>query len=559
MIYRPVRERSVERLLSLASSSLDATGYEDISLLSLSTGDYTGIGSLMAQLMERCESDHVALSLPSLRAGTLQPEVMELIKRVRKTGFTLAPEAGSQRLRDVINKNITEADVHQSVEYAFQLGWQLIKLYFMVGLPTETTDDLDALVRLVDDLRGIKTHRGGWGKFNVSIGPFVPKPHTPFQWAPQLSIDEAHERIEWIRTRLKRPGIKVKWQHPEMSFIEGIWSRGDRRLRRLLIAAYERGCRFDGWNDKFNIALWRDALEDTGLDPAFYVTRTRDLDEPLPWDIADIGVDKSFLQDEWRRAQSAEATGDCRWGDCHACGVCDFDTLEPVVFGDTQPVPAPGAAGTEDNTEFIPIQISYTKVGQAGYFGHLELVSSITRAIRRARIPVRYTQGFHPKPKLSFGNPLPVGTESMDERFIVWIPAPFDRSGIIDALNRELPDGIAVNSFQLSRRLPQPKALHYRIRHTRPVFVQERIDAFGGSREWTVERTNPKGKRKILDLKRLIGNIERRTDNELHLVLDQSAGVSARPAEVVQSIFDLDVSDVEELAIMKMPWEPAST
>jgi len=265
MIYRPVRERSPEHLLSLCASSIAATGYEDISLLSLSTGDYGCIIPLMERLMARFASNHVAVSLPSLRAGTLTPELMKLIKKVRKTGFTIAPEAGSQRLRDVINKNISEKDIIDTVKDAFNLGWQVIKLYFMIGLPTETDDDLEALVDLVKKLRKIKGPNGRRGKINVSVATFIPKSHTPFQWAEQISLAESRSKINRLHDQLRLPGIQFKWQNPEVSRLEGLWARGDRRLSRLLISAYKKGCRFDGWSDKFRYRLWQEALEEEGI------------------------------------------------------------------------------------------------------------------------------------------------------------------------------------------------------------------------------------------------------------------------------------------------------
>ncbi|MCW8984018.1 MAG: acetyl-CoA carboxylase biotin carboxyl carrier protein, partial [Thermoanaerobaculales bacterium] len=267
MIYRPVRERSPEHLMSLTASSIAATGYEDISLLSLSTGDYGCIAPLIERLMVCFASDNVAVSLPSLRAGTLTPELMRLIKMVRKTGFTIAPEAGSQRLRDVINKNISETEIIDTVQDAFRLGWQVIKLYFMIGLPTETDDDLGALVDLVKKLVKIKGPNKQRGKINVSVATFIPKAHTPFQWARQVSLAESRSKINWLHDQLKIPGIQFKWQDPRVSRLEGLWARGDRRLSRLLIAAHKKGCKFDGWSDAFRYDLWLAALEEENLHP----------------------------------------------------------------------------------------------------------------------------------------------------------------------------------------------------------------------------------------------------------------------------------------------------
>ena len=295
MIYRPVRERSPDSLLALCDQSVSNTGYEDISLLSLSTGDYGCIVPLMERLMSRFASRNVAVSLPSLRAGTLTPELMELIKTVRKTGFTIAPEAGSQRLRDVINKNISESEIVKTVKDAFELGWQVIKLYFMIGLPTETEADRKALVDLVQTLRKTRNATGRRGKINVSVATFVPKPHTPFQWASQLSLAESEDGIRRLQRQLKLPGIQLKWQNPQVSWLEGVWARGNRKLSRLLLAAYHKGCRFDGWSDQFRHELWRSAFEEQGVDPDFFTVRERDLCEPLPWDHIHTQVTKSFF------------------------------------------------------------------------------------------------------------------------------------------------------------------------------------------------------------------------------------------------------------------------
>ncbi|PIP37345.1 MAG: B12-binding domain-containing radical SAM protein, partial [Desulfobacterales bacterium CG23_combo_of_CG06-09_8_20_14_all_52_9] len=236
ILYRPVRERSPDDLLNMAQNSLAATGYDNISLLSLSTGDYTAIGYLMEKLMGRCEDQKVAISLPSVRAGTLTPKLMQLIQRVRKTGFTIAPEAGSQRLRDIVNKNLTDAEIIETVQNAFELGWQVIKLYFMVGLPFEIDADIKALVDLVQKLNssGVRKKGKGRGTLHVSVATFIPKPHTPFQWAPQIPLEASREKIVCLKRVLNRPGIQFKWQNPEVSLLEGLWARGDRRLSSLL-------------------------------------------------------------------------------------------------------------------------------------------------------------------------------------------------------------------------------------------------------------------------------------------------------------------------------------
>jgi hypothetical protein len=410
MIYRPVRERSPESLLALGDQSLNATGYEDISLLSLSTGDYGCIVPLMERLMSRFAAENVAVSLPSLRAGTLTPALMKLIKTVRKTGFTIAPEAGSQRLRDVINKNISETEIFATVKDAFDLGWQVIKLYFMIGLPTETAEDLKALVDLVKALRKIKRPSRSRGQINVSLATFIPKPHTPFQWAAQLSLTESEDRIKWVQDQLKLSGIQFKWQAPKVSRLEGVWARGDRKLSRLLVAAHNKGCKFDGWSDHFRFDLWESAFDAEGVDPDFYTTRARDVCESLPWDHINTQVTKTFLSAEWENAHQGGYTADCRVDDCNQCGVCDFEQIEPLThsaLADNRVSSRPSSV--EKQVAYKKLSVFYAKQDAAKYFGHLELVNIFLRALKRADIEVKFSEGFHPKPKVSFDNPLPVG------------------------------------------------------------------------------------------------------------------------------------------------------
>jgi len=456
MIYRPVRERSAETLLELSEKALGKTGYEDMSLLSLSTGDYECVIPLMQRLMERCESRNIAVSLPSLRAGTLTPKLMSLIKKVRKTGFTIAPEAGSQRLRKFINKNISEKEIIKTVQDSFDLGWQVIKLYFMIGLPSERREDIQGIVDLVKKLSKIKGKKGRWGKINVGVSTFIPKPHTPFQWESQVSLDEAKERINWIKKSLKMPGIKVKWHNPETSMIEGLFARGNRQLSRLLVSAHKKGCKFDSWSDEFDFGLWKEACKDTGVDIDHCNNRKRDLKELLPWDHIDIGVTKEFLKSEWEKAKNLEFTPDCRKGDCNDCGVCDFEVLAPRIFEfrndrSTKKIKA------ENNIKKVykKLKISYSKKRQARYFGHLELVKILIRAINRAKIDVKYSQGFHPKPKVSFEDPLPLGMESQMEFMYINVLGNVKCMELIERLNQHLPDGIKIQGCQVEPRGPR--------------------------------------------------------------------------------------------------------
>jgi len=556
MIYRPVRERSPEQLMSLAARSLAATGYEDISLLSLSTGDYGCIAPLIEQLMGNFESDNIAVSLPSLRAGTLTPELMKLIKKVRKTGFTIAPEAGSQRLRDVINKNISEDEIIQTVQNAFDLGWQVIKLYFMIGLPTETDEDLGALVALVNKLRKIKDRKGRWGKINVSVATFIPKAHTPFQWAGQLSLAESRSKISRLHRQLRLPGIQFKWQDPEVSRLEGLWARGDRRLSRLLIAAYNKGCNFDGWSDQFNYPAWEAAMAETGVDPDFFSVRKRDVDEPLPWDHIDNRIDKDFLSREWENALESKFTADCRLEDCNQCGVCDFDNIDVKTYRTFKKEPGRyTGAGLDKDAPFKKLNVYYAKLDQAKYFGHLELVNIFLRALKRARIPLKYSQGFHPKPKIAFDDPLPIGIESHREHFTLAVADFVKPDIIVQKLNTHLPEGLHIHDCRLAplkSRIRASKSSVYQISIPGRDFDRQKLAAFVDSSTATHTLTNRKGKLKKIDLKDMVLNIDLLDSKHLLMELKSELGKTVRPGEVLRHVFELPEEEIKKAKIVKL-------
>jgi radical SAM family uncharacterized protein/radical SAM-linked protein len=555
MIYRPVRERSPATLLDLTTKALAQTGYEDLSLLSLSTSDYACIGELMARLMSRCAHDHVAVSLPSLRAGTLTPELMALIKAVRKTGFTIAPEAGSDRLRRVINKNITEADIVDTVENAFSLGWRVIKLYFMIGLPTETQADLEAMVDLVKHLKTIKGKNNRGGKINVSVTTFIPKAHTPFQWAPQIDMETSREKLRWIKEKLKLPGVQVKWQDPAVSVIEGLWARGDRRLAPLLVAAHEVGCKFDGWSDKFNLRRWQKACEVAGIDPGFYCQRRRDLDEALPWDHIDSRVDKSFLQAKWQRGQEGEQIDDCRDGECHQCGACDFTTIAPDVVThcdlsdiDSQHPPA------RRNLGWRRLQVTFAKTGPARFFGHLELVNLIVRALRRAGIALKYSEGFHPMPKIAFTDPLPLGMESFQEFFFMTAADHVKPADVTICLNEQMPEGMEILDCTLvgsRNRLTGPCAERYRIRLDHPGITAEKLAEFHAQEAVVLEKITKKGKRRQVDLKTVVQSFELNESGDILVTLIRSQGKVVRPGDLVCHVFGLEKTELVTARILK--------
>lgn len=325
MIYRPVRERNVDVLVEYAKKLIESTGHEEISLSSLSTSDYSKIYELVEVLIKEYKDKKIGLSLPSLRLDSFPLEVIEEIQKVRKTGLTFAPEAGTQRLRDVINKGITEDDLFKSTEEAFNSGWSTVKLYFMLGLPTETFEDVLGIKDLAYEVKDIffnrpKELRKGNLKVTVSTACFVPKPFTPFQWYPQDKIEIFNEKIALLKKSIKDKKITYNHHDSRLSYLEAVLARGDRRLSQVLVKAWEKGCKFDGWGDKFDFEKWISAFEETGIDPDFYATRERSYDEVLPWDFIDIGVSKKYLINENEKAKQGNLTKDCRSG-CTGCGV----------------------------------------------------------------------------------------------------------------------------------------------------------------------------------------------------------------------------------------------
>lgn len=329
MIYRPVRERSVKHILDLAKKLIDETGYEEITLSSLSTGDYTCLPQLAHELMERFAEKRVALSLPSLRLDSNLKQTLEETQKVRKSSLTYAMEAGTQRLRDVINKGITEENLTSSVGDAFASGWSSVKLYFMFGLPTETFEDLDGIADLASKVvrkyfETPKNVRAKGLRVNCSASCFVPKPFTPFQWEPQDTIEQFEEKQKHLCHIMHIKGVEFNWHEPQVSFLEAVFARGDRRTADALEAAWRLGCRFDGWTDQFRFDKWMEAFEQTGVDPAFYANRRREKDELLPWAFIDAGVTQQYLWREYERAVQAQTTPDCRKG-CQGCGLKRFE------------------------------------------------------------------------------------------------------------------------------------------------------------------------------------------------------------------------------------------
>jgi radical SAM family uncharacterized protein/radical SAM-linked protein len=551
-IYRPVRERRPATIRNLIENSLRHSGYDEVSLLSLSTGDYSSIESLVQSLMTCYGDQRVAVSLPSLRVGSLTPELMEEIKKVRKTGFTLAPEAGSERLRKVINKGITEQDLLDTARQAFTLGWRLIKLYFMIGLPTETNEDLDALIDLAARVKACGRGTEGGGNVNVSASTFVPKAHTPFQWDAQLDVEETVRRQTYLRDALTRKRLKLKWHDARTSFMEGVFARGDRRLGALLEEAVRRGCRFDGWREYFNWDAWQAASKAVGLDPAWYL-RERSPSEILPWDHIDAGVSKDFLLREKQAGLLGRETPDCRHGQCLYCGLCDLEKIRPRAAEPERPaVFSPGPeTPAEEASEVFKVRLKLRKAGRTTAVSHLEFMTVLHRAVRRAKLPVRYSGGFHPAPRISFGDALPIGVSSETELVDLELTEYRAPAAVRQALNRELPEDIRVLAAEdRLRKGASPGASQasatYRVPlpANRPAALAQRLQKFMACERVVVTRLK-KHRPVEIDLRPWVSELKC-DDDYLFMVM-----TSGSPIVLAAHLLEMETEPVRTLGICK--------
>jgi radical SAM family uncharacterized protein len=359
MITRPVRERPLEQVRTMVEDGLRRTGYDEVALTSLSSADFSGIDGLVAGIVnEQSGTGCVSLSLPSLRVDAFTVGIASEIQKVRRTGLTFAPEAGTWRMRQVINKLITEEDLYAAVDGAFSQGWRRVKLYFLTGLPTETDDDTLGIAELGKNVVKIGKQYTKGASATVSVGGFVPKPHTPFQWFGQNSVAELQRKVGLLRDALRKGGAKLRWHDPQASFAEGLASRGDRRIGAVIERVWRAGGTFQEWGEHFSLHRWLDAMAAEGLDPDWYVTRHRTEDELLPWDHIAAGLHRDFLWADWQAALAEHGLPDCRWTPCYDCGVCTGYALEHVVASAV--APAGGSQGTGQDLATggsVPVQL----------------------------------------------------------------------------------------------------------------------------------------------------------------------------------------------------------
>lgn len=631
-LYRPQRERKPEEILNIVETALGNSGYEELSLLSLSTADYCSILPLLSAIKERhCQDDNVVVSFPSTRVDALKPELLSEVQNIRRSGFTIAPEAGTQRLRNVINKGVTDEEIIETCTNVFRMGWDHVKMYFMLGLPTETDEDLLGIIDIAKRVKGIA---GRKQSVIVSVSTHVPKPHTPFQWAEQITEGETLRKQKILYTELKKIGVTFRYHKAYSTFLEGVFARGDRKLSKTLVRAYELGCRLDGWVEEIKREAWEQAFEETGVDPLHYL-HARPEDEALPWDHISSDISKKYFLKEWHRAIAARETPDCLTESCSVCGACNYDTHRNVLFDrkrtesrlniinppwektinnreaakeaaeiQTNPLPLKDipleelpeneadpefGSGSldyipaEDNVIDYPFQnpdkrvaihenvehpqvtkvnvsnplnreekttthrlrVRYSKLGRFQYIGHLELSSLLFRTIRRLNVPLAFTRGFSPKPRMIFGPPLQLGIESEWEFVDLLMTDKIDAAKFISDMNQILPEGLKLMTawevpVKTKSLQEEVEGQEYEVRITEE---NQSIPHFPHAKEWStrsLSKKNKEGKEKTFLLKDTLNNLEL-TGNVLKFSLITKQNIaSLKPLEVVEALTDQD-------------------
>ena len=550
MIYRPVREKSVSTLLEQAREQARYSGYDDMALLSLSTADYTCVQGLMGRLLEEHAPQGVGVSLPSLRVDAFSVGLAARTQEVRKSGITLAPEAGSQRLRDVINKGVTEEDILQAATAAFSQGYTRVKLYFMIGLPFESDSDLRGIADLCQKiLRLAKANRPPEVKkpiqISLGVSSFVPKCDTPFQWQPQDSIEELKRKQDLLREYIKPlRSVTIGYHDRESSRLEAVFARGDRRLNAVLLAAYRQGCHMDGWKENFRPDLWEQAFFNQGLSQSEYAQQALVYGDPLPWSHILCGVDPEWLWKENIRAGRAELTGDCRREACNNCGLCDTkwrNTLQPEEtyrIPRSKPRTLPPAVAK--------VRCRFSVVYPAAWLSHLDLLGAVEKTLRRAGLPMAYSQGFNPHMLISWGPAHPVGLYS-DSEYADFLlhQAPPDDLG--ERFNAAAPPGLQLMEW---RSVPlETEALmsavqyaEYRIEIPSSLSqeIDRRIEEILACESLVVERYSPKGIKKV-DLRPALDTLYRK-EHALVFSVRLDRGAAAKPGEIAKLLLgDLPV------------------
>ena len=541
--YRPRRQRNPREIATQIFDCMSQTGYEDVTLLSLSSTDYDKIDELLAMINPKLSEQRVGLGLPSLRPETLTTSILEAISSARKSGLTIAPEAGTERLRNALGKNISDNVIYEAVNTALEAGWQTFKLYFMIGLPTETREDLDGIIALLKKISYLGRQQKGRSNINVAISPFNPKGHTPWQWEKQVGIEELKRRIGIILDGVRKANISIKYRDLELSQIEGILGRGDRRIGNVIARACDKGSRLDGWSEMFDSRRWYDSMMEFGITPEFY-TSELDINAPLPWDHIDKGISKDFLRKD--NAASKEnippkTVFDRKKENAVASRSDDgFGRRTKRVIKQNTP---PGT---------YKLRIKYARGPELRFLSHLDMIRTIYRLLRRAEIPVAYSEGYHPHIKISFGQPLPLGYTSDAEYFDLQLSQPF-REEFIQRLKKTLPPGFEIVGYK--QYFANVESL------TKQLNLARYVIPFMDEVPYDIKKLSQISQDKALVVKRIKGEIENELDvgqfiqeiaalnTAIQLDLNQTPDGYIKPEEIFIFGLGMDIDYAKSLEI----------
>lgn len=535
--YRPVRERDPKDILRELLAEVKASGWDEAGLVSLSSSDYTCIRELLFSLLGQMNTDKTHISLPSLRVDSLDDSLVSLMQSLGREGLTVAPEAGSQRLRNVINKNLSEEEILRGVELALGLGWQKIKLYFMIGLPTETDEDIQAIIDLVQRINLLTKKRM---QISITLSPFTPKPFTPFQWSPMLSPELLLQRAQAIKSALfKAKNIRAKYHTIENSVLEACITRGDLGMAKVIYTAWQNGALFDAWRENWNYSRWEGAFEAAGTSSSHYLSAF-EIDEPLPWDFVDIGVCKAFLVQEYEKSLAEETTEDCREL-CTQCGACDDQAQ--TVNAPVAELPPVDTESTPKAQQFNPhvqfrYRVSYQKTGLLRFISHLDWMRMLFRRVAVLQLPTVFTMGFSPHPKVSLSPPLPVGMESLCEYFDISFYEELQPEAILQEFRQSrIPDFKITDCVRIDKRPPLPsnEKLLLELPTDLVAHAAQRLEEFAVTEEFSyLKQTEKRSKR--YDLKQIVISLQLQ-DQQLFI---EKKLESPSLYDLLSAILDLD-------------------
>ncbi len=548
--YRPVREKSAEVIKSQIKREVSGSGWEEVALTSLSSSDYSCIRTLLFQLSEFTECNNTKLSLPSLRVDSLDERLTSLMNDMQQKSITIAPEAGSQRLRDIINKNMSEAEILEGIRVAVQNNWRVLKLYFMIGLPFEEWSDIEAILILLEK---IVTVTGRKLQINITISPFVPKAFTPFQWAAASSRDELLEKVWYLKNYLRKyKFIKLKYHTLEYQALECLLGRGDRSAGELLYAAYRQGAVYDGWDELFDYSAWQRAEETSGMKIADYLGEI-DKAEILPWDKIDLGIDKEFLLREYEKAQDGLITPDCR-EKCTACGLCDSEITPVYQYKIEDEILSKSNKPESSTVAEKSFRVFYEKEMEVRYIGHLDMLRMTYRLVRASGLPVAYSEGYNRHPQVSFGPPLPLGMTSKCEYFDLKLgDNGLCAETVQEKLEKVFPAGMKITHVQAEVTKTMRSMQYYReeeislsVPHKMIDFFSSRIEKFDSSLDWQFTKERH-GKKRELDLKEII--VDMRIVAENFKLRKKVSGASIY--DILEQVFAIKRADSGKLRIQR--------